>query len=902
MSRRKSRPISSDNRGKIVGLTYDRDRRKPKDVSSTTRRYPEDAGLAIAHARAPTQLRMEPREKLSTPIRKPLRSKPLTEQEFDELSFRHRLMSGEEDPKERVPTKFLKVATKKLAEKTGLMPGYKLFDSHPGVSNFWELPPLRTSTKPDILHAAPAPGELTATGRKKRDLTSYDRAKQKRFFGSFQRYTPGQYASPGLVAVDAMLDPSLSRFEKLAKRKASELAVGWIESDYDQRKYQRYLGKLEDVKAAYNRHSDYLFDFLKEYPSFMNVSNAEFVKQYPEYVNLRERDPQLFADITRIEPYSHLQSDQYFINKQIEISKGNDETVASLLAVKSLTGELKKQMHQRRRSFGGFPRATSNNPGVRNFYMPTKYPSKKRYSTKYRTGRPVTFTGYKRAVTSTGGPNAKVQKFSVKSKIPGYSSLSKTAASLVDQIIDPSNTLDVSRWPNTYGLSATYKCRNIHAAVYDPLGNGLTIVHPRIGSGILMTAGTRVEGAIGDDDDANSHLQISQHISSSAKNEIGFTIAEPMARENFLSYPVTDSKGRLVYFNPFRSQGGDWVVDGKVIWQPSTQNSDGSLDLKIQGFVPLGAAELVVEWLKADFELLPAGNASQDGIALPTIRTDLGNHGDIKISEPQNTNQGYMANAWYIRLSVSTDNEAFDSNIIINFVRHSGNAGSFKYAWPNVSTVVKTNSLKDADTITRDADKFIVMSQSLLVTSQMSSNNNSGQCSTARLPGGSKLMEKSAVSNSPYEWIASLPYNSYNGPVKNGSYTFYLPDDERGFQYQQIGSVPYKGLPYLVAAYYAPDDAHSIRIQVDTIVQFTTNASLYQLGPSPQLSDLNRVHYLLSALQASYTNDGHIEGLKKHLAKLGGRVKEELLKPGNWARAGKAVMKYGPMLASAALI
>lgn len=750
---------------------------------------------------------------------------------------------------------------------------------------------------------------LTKTGRKPRDFTTRDRGVKLRQRKQMlaQRYTPQEYSRGRSHVVQWLKKNSdlHTEVEKQILLRSHELAVNEIEEAYDKGLFfGNGSGSLRATAKAYHDKRKNWIDRLMEKPEVLAAPNGMLMEHHRNRLfmdRILARDPELITDTLKIMREVPNYTDSQL--KDAEEMQQDNVAVWDMLAVKSLAEELKAQMKLRYKPFGGFPPATSNNLARNNFYMPTKYPSKKRYSTKYRTGKPVTFTGYKRAVTSTAGPNAKVQKFSVKSKIPGYSSLSKTASSLVDQIIDPSNVTDVVRWPNTYGLSATYKCRNIIKANYDPLGNGLTVVHPRIGGGIQTTYGQRITGAIGNDVDLASHLGITQHVSSTSERVI--SVCEPMVRENAFSYPITAPDGSLVYYNPFRSIGGNLVIDGKTIWEPAIQDSAAplSLQLLVQANIPLGAASISITWLGANFLPVPAGGLSQETLALPTISSGIYANVPITISTPTALNQGYMGVAYYIKITVGADNEPFDSSMTLSFSRATaGGAGVIRYAWPNVSTVVVSTSLKDADAIQKDSDKFIVMAQSLLVTSQMSSNNNSGQCSTARLPGGSKLMEKSAVQVSPYEWLASLPYNSYNGPVKNGSYTFYLPDDERGYQYQQLGAVPIKGLPYLVAAYFAPDDAHSIRIQVDTIVQFTTNASLYQLGPSPQLSDLNRVHYLLSALQASYTNDGHIEGLKRHLANLGGRVKEELLKPSNWARAGKAVMKYGPMLASAALI
>ena len=217
--------------------------------------------------------------------------------------------------------------------------------------------------------------------------------------------------------------------------------------------------------------------------------------------------------------------------------------------------------------------------------------------------------------------------------------------------------------------------------------------------------------------------------------------------------------------------------------------------------------------------------------------------------------------------------------------------GPWVYGLENFAQHMLAYDIRDSDTLLNNAEKYFVLGQSLLCTADMSTINDGGVIATARLPGGSVVGEKSGSieSDSWYEWVSSLPYNSYDGPVKRGSYSYYLPEDERGFFYRDVEEFFNLDLPYLVSEFTAADTTEStiVRIKVCTIVQFTTNASLYSLAPSDYYRDVKMMHHILSEVHAAYSNDGHKAGLRRHLSYIGEQIKNLLRNPETYTTAAK---------------
>jgi hypothetical protein len=541
-------------------------------------------------------------------------------------------------------------------------------------------------------------------------------------------------------------------------------------------------------------------------------------------------------------------------------------------------------------------------PATEYKYMPAVYKNQKKFSRAYKTPRPTAFKKYKRNTSGyVAGASQKIAPMRTKSLIPGYSSLNKLATTVIDQIIDPSSVVEAERWPNTYGLSATYKCRNVLEAKFDAFGRSIVAVHPRLRSAIHVTTGAQYSGQMGDSISPGVHMTLHQAITSNGPSIIN--INEPLQCGNVLIYPVINqTDGSMCYENPFYGPSITDVTEGTFA-NATYGASTADLAFYVTGNLPAGNGRLQFTWLKADKSLFPVSALTDSVSVNPTVhnfatapsRYNCG--GDV--SKPLDGVNASWKQARYFRIDLVTGLDVIDTVITGYF----SFGGSGPYNTWNTYNHCAEFDLKDASVVLKDAERFFILGQSVLCTSMMSSNTNGGQIASARLPGDSTIGEGATDQTNYYEWIASLPYNSYNGPVKTGCYTFYLPEDETGFQYTRSGQLNFRGLSYCVAAFNIPDaTGRSVRIQVDTVVQFTTNSTVYQLAPAKILTDATKIHYILSSLQSSYTNHGHTDALKAHLKRLAGKVKTQLLKPSNWASAGRAVAKYGAPVAAGLLL
>lgn len=264
-----------------------------------------------------------------------------------------------------------------------------------------------------------------------------------------------------------------------------------------------------------------------------------------------------------------------------------------------------------------------------------------------------------------------------------------------------------------------------------------------------------------------------------------------------------------------------------------------------------------------------------------------------------------LVNARFMSITIIGNSLPYRGPVYAFFTRTSGGGGNVYTVLPNHSQHMGVYDIKDAGQIADSSSQAFVLAQSLLLTAEMSDINNGGMLSIARVPAASPIGMDSVQSpdtimaNNWYEWLASLANNSYDGPVKDGGYSFYLPEDETGYFYRPIDNYFSKELPYLAAEFTVSSglaEAAIVRIKVTTIVQFTTTASIYDQRPSCHLMELDLLHHIMSVIPASYSNDGHKEGLKKALKSIGYKAKNLLKNPKTYTTTAKALMTLATLL------
>lgn len=453
---------------------------------------------------------------------------------------------------------------------------------------------------------------------------------------------------------------------------------------------------------------------------------------------------------------------------------------------------------------------------------------------------------------------------------------------LIDQCLNPEDVNVATRWPNTYGLSATYKCKNVISARFAEDNRCCVAVRPSVKNAIYTTSGV------------STSVPLKTYFSSA-------TVNNPFSYQEFLldstadivnwSEPVDIGDGQALL--PFPSaQTGLLLYPVRFAFQGDTSGTYNNIFWSLR-LINAAAHQCKYRlcFLNEDYQFVydsafqPVGS-----VANPAgIGADNG--------QPNWGNAGQAPNIRYMALQIAGTTVPFKGSMFFYFHHDTSNGVTATLVAPNHAQHVTIYDIRDADTITESATQAFVLAQSLLVTAEMSDLNNGGMLSVARVPGNTVvgLGDDGVDFSNWYEWIASLPYNSYDGPVKKGAYSWYLPDDETGFFYKPLNTDFGRKLPYIVSEFTVSDstEAAVVRIKVCTIVQFTTTSSVYECRPSCHVTEMEFMHHLLSLVQASYSNDGHIAGLKKMLASIKPKLLKLLKNPKTYTTAAQILSVLG---------
>lgn len=454
-----------------------------------------------------------------------------------------------------------------------------------------------------------------------------------------------------------------------------------------------------------------------------------------------------------------------------------------------------------------------------------------------------------------------------------YSRLSADTEQIVDQVLDPESASgNACRWPNSYGKSALYSCKNVINANFAADNRCSVLAFPQLKNAIFTTAGNELAVSVppSDSNPITRNPFYLQEFSFAADEEVNMTspwhfamrdVAVPFPSEvaNAMIYPI-----------------------GAVFNTTPADTSSLFMNLYFERVKFAGQLSATIVRYDSTF------------VAINTDTVFCTNTGQINL--PIYSSGLVAAAPSYLSVKIKSSGTMYQGECLGLMVTVL--TGSSTY---NVQALLANHSqhmviydIKDAETIVEGAEKAIIVSQSLLCTAQMSDITNGGAIAIARVPGGTVIGEGtgSIDTSNWYEWLASLATNNYDGAAKNGAYGFYLPDDERGYFYRDVRSyIDYIGLPYLATEFTVADSTEGsiMRIKVCTIVQFTTNSSTFQLAPSSVCKELDEAHHLLSLVNACYENDTHKMQLKKMMKQAGSKIKTILKNPKTWEKGGAAL-------------
>lgn len=444
-----------------------------------------------------------------------------------------------------------------------------------------------------------------------------------------------------------------------------------------------------------------------------------------------------------------------------------------------------------------------------------------------------------------------------------YKRISSETEEIIDQVLDPESAAgNAVRWPNTYGKSAIYSVKNILNASFADDNRCAVAVYPRLRNAIFSTAGQGFSANLLEETDPGQKPYVVQAVYLQGSD----------TKVN-LSSPIYFRDHNVVLPTPNETTG-------KLLYEFTVSESADPADQVVLEFVfpeaRLSQVSCTVSRYGDTFGLISTNDFTTDASGKLSCQIYNGVSGFPPVPPS------------YLSFEFFTNGTPWAGTASGTLYLQPGAATVMQYTLPNSAQHMIAYDIRDADVLIENAERSMVLSQSLLCTAQMSDINNGGAISIARVPGGTNIGESggNTDSNSWYEWLASLATNNYDGPSKKGAYGFYLPDDERGYFYRDNAVYQALELPYLASEFTVADTTEGsiMRIKVCTIVQFTTNSSTFQLAPSPMCNEIYEVHQLLSLVNACYENDSHRDQLKKILKRVGGQVKKVVKNPKNWEK------------------
>lgn len=479
-----------------------------------------------------------------------------------------------------------------------------------------------------------------------------------------------------------------------------------------------------------------------------------------------------------------------------------------------------------------------------------------------------------------GAPHMVAQYQAKKQYKETYKRISPETEMVIDQCLDPESAAgNATRWPNTYGKSAVYSCKNIINAAFDANNRCAVAVYPRLRNAIYATAGFE------------SILPI--FVADSTFETRGIYTVSDMRIQgpevHHLSSPFVFPDREVVV--PFPSE-----ANGKLLYPLGIlpEETTGQVtESRIRFIFPSASQSMIrvtVYRYGVNQNLLNSNNydSTTAGSIDATIHTSGPGTG--------------ASSPYYLAFDITTNGSPW-GGVMTGVLESEFTTGATlaEARLLNHAQHMYSYDIKDAESIIDSAEKAIISSQSLLLTAQMSDINNGGALAIARLPGGTQVGAGtgSIDTSNWYEWLASLSTNNYDGASKSGGYGFYLPDDERGFFYRDVSQFGVLDqLPYLCSEFTVADTTEGsiMRIKVATIIQFTTNSSTYQLAPSPMCDELCEIHHLLSLVNACYENDTHKAQLAAMLKKVGARVKKIVKNPANWQKGAAMLSTLATMI------
>lgn len=488
---------------------------------------------------------------------------------------------------------------------------------------------------------------------------------------------------------------------------------------------------------------------------------------------------------------------------------------------------------------------------------------------------------------------------------------------LIYQKLDPEESKNLVREPSLFGGHSVLKSKTIIQANFNEDGRSSVIVRPSTRLTISKTAIAHLN------DEAQTPLKFAlpttnntqgpylNHPLSLYQGERFYSSVPLKMSNNFMVYPsniissVNSGPGEETVYT-FRIQSANVDQDE---WDAIPQNASiMSIASFINTDLPFGTVYSTIK---------VASSALPDGIAIRNNQVFSSNQVLTNISKIEWLNLFPAFNilqSYQMTLSISFISPQGSMQIPgYCFHRFTSNAPALgsvvEFVAPQNHSFHEYMDMNDGESLAKNSSHQSVIAQSLLVTSQNSSDTDQGAVATARIPGGRRPggLFTPGTTGAPdwYSFISSLPYNSYDGPASKGCYTWWLGQDVESSQFKTSNFSPISAKEdnYMMAVIDAKSQTSSYRIKVVTIVAFVSNSPSFEQRVAPMVPEYPLAIQLLGLCQSSYENGTHGQQLKKYLSDaakaLYHKTGQIMRDPKTYSTIGNAILKYGPMAASA---
>lgn len=457
-----------------------------------------------------------------------------------------------------------------------------------------------------------------------------------------------------------------------------------------------------------------------------------------------------------------------------------------------------------------------------------------------------------------------------------YKTLAPEAQELIDMVLDPDTAKQGVRWPNTYGLSSTFKSINTINAQYDDEQKSLVVVYPRLTNSIFSTAGS----------------------------EFPFNLTKTGALAgNYCSQEVQTgtNTARIVDITaPFYINGGRVVLPIPISYAGSVHYL---YPIACDAVAPNGEAPYV-QFVMSN---ITPGNVDQFTCTVTTYSgvlniidsnsVALGASGAAQVPFDE---FAHGSASQYLSFRITSQQPySYVGSVALDLRNNTAHGpANFPMKILNKDVNCIASDLDGAKLVTTTAEEYFCLAQSLLVTYRGSTLENGGLIATARVPASTNTIgaksdasaDLAAGGSQYYNWISSLQNNRYDGPLKTGAYTFFLGDDESDYFYRDTEDQR-SDLPYMVAAFSSStaDAENNIRIKVITHIQYKSNSNVFAQSISPYMKDSRLLPHILSLVPSSYCNMMHKKEIGEYLKSIGKQVGKALASPKTWMTVAELV-------------